>query len=93
MKTFAIAYDLKRPGRNYSALYDAIRTLAGNDNWQHPLESIWIVNMPDDSTANSIFKSIHAQMDENDSLFIFEITQQDRQGWLPKSFWEWMKDK
>lgn len=93
MKTFAITYDLKQPGRNYSALYDAIRTLAGEDNWRHPLDSVWIVRTDDETTAQNIYEMIHKQMDTNDSLLIFEITRQDRQGWLPKSFWEWIKGK
>lgn len=93
MKKFAITYDLKQPGRNYSALYDAIRSLAGDGNWRHPLESVWIVRLDDTFTSQSVFEAIHGQMDENDSLFIFDVTQSDRQGWLPQSFWKWMKDK
>ena len=93
MKTFAIAYDLKQPGRNYSTLYEVIRTLAGEGNWQHPLESVWIVAMPVETSANDLFEAIHDKMDTNDSVLIVEVTQQNRQGWLPASFWEWMKDK
>lgn len=93
MKTFAIIYDLRQPGRNYSALYDAIRTLSGDGNWQHPMESVWVVCVPPTITAEYIFKEIHGHMDNNDSLFVTEITKCDRQGWLPKSFWEWMKGK
>lgn len=94
MKTFIITYDLKQPDRNYSSLYDAIKSLAGKDNWQHPLESVWIIHVSsNDITADTIFQLIHEQMDNDDSLFIAEISQQDRQGWLPQSFWEWMKEK
>lgn len=93
MKTFAISYDLRQPGRNYSTLYDAIKDLAGNGNWQHPLESVWVISVPDTTTANKIFETIQNQIDNNDSVLVFEVTKSDRQGWLPKSFWEWMKDK
>ena len=95
MKTFAITYDLKQPGRNYTGLYDAIKNLVENGNWQHPLETLWVISFMDDSVnkANVIYEKLRGEIDDNDSVFIVEITGQDRQGWLPKSFWDWMKDK
>lgn len=92
MKTFIITYDLRQPSRNYSSLYESIKLLAGPNNWQHPLESVWIISV-DDIDSNDIFKYIHKEMDTDDGLFIVEISEQDRQGWLPKSFWEWMKTR
>ena len=31
-------------------------------------------------------------MDDNDRLFIVEITNQKYQGWLPSKAWEWLRD-
>ena len=32
-------------------------------------------------------------LDENDSLLIFEVEPQiDRQGWMPKKFWAWLNN-
>lgn len=93
MKTFIITYDLKQPGRNYSSLYDKIKIIAGEKNWQHPLESVWIVSISQTATANYLYEQIRREIDDNDSLLIIDITAKDRQGWLSKSFWDWMKDK
>ena len=87
-KTFLVTYDLKRPGQNYSDLYDAIKS---EGDWQHPLESTWVVKTDNLVLANTIYEHLRPCIDENDSLFIVEITAQDRQGWLAKSFWEWLK--
>ena len=88
-KTFLVTYDLKRPGQNYSDLYDAIKS---EGDWQHPLESIWAVKTGISVSAGTLYKRLRPLIDENDSLFIVEITDQDRQGWLAKSFWTWLKE-
>lgn len=93
MRIYAINYDLKQPGYNYSKLYEAIRSLAVDEQWQHPLESMWVISVQDDIRANDIFQALHDKMDGNDSLFIVDITMRDRQGWLSESFWTWMKGK
>ena len=87
-KTFLVTYDLKIPGQNYSDLYDAIKS---EGDWQHPLESTWVVKTDNLVLANTIYEHLRPCIDENDSLFIVEITAQDSQGWLAKSFWEWLK--
>lgn len=88
-KTFLITYDLKRPGQNYSDLYDAIKS---EGDWQHPLESIWAVKTGTSVSARTLYKRLRSYIDEKDYLFIVEITDQDRQGWLAKSFWTWLKE-
>jgi hypothetical protein len=95
VKLFAITYDLRQPGRKYNELYDAIKTLAGEGNWQHPMESFWVVAISNYSyrDANSIYEEFRKYIDENDSLFVVRIDQSERQGWMPKNFWTWMKEK
>lgn len=88
-KTFLITYDLKRPGQNYSDLYDAIKS---EGDWQHPLESIWAVKTGTSVSAGTLYERLRPLIDENDSLFIVEITDQDRQGWLDEPFWVWLKE-
>ena len=88
-KTFLVTYDLKIPGQNYSDLYDAIKS---EGDWQHPLESIWAVKTGISVSAGTLYERLRPLIDENDSLFIVEITDQDRQGWLAKSFWTWLKE-
>ena len=81
-----ITYDLKQPGRNYTELYDTIKSLG---DWQHPLESTWFVNVADDVSLDDIVERLKAKADKNDFFFAVEITTH-YQGWLPKSFWTWI---
>lgn len=87
-KTFLITYDLKRPGQSYSELYEAIKNLG---DWQHPLESTWMVKVSNFTFAQSIYEALRPQIDENDLLFIVDITNQNYQGWLSKTVWTWLK--
>lgn len=85
MNIYIISYDLRTPGRNYTPLYDAIKAYG---DWQHPMESFWTISTDDD--ANVIFNKLSPNIDNNDSLFIIQMDLKDMQGWLPKSFWEWI---
>ena len=95
MKLYTITYDLRQPGRKYNELYEAIKNVAGEGNWQHPMESIWVVAVSSYSITNAerIYDNIRQYIDENDSIFVTKIDQLDRQGWMPKTFWEWIKKK
>lgn len=85
---YLISYDLKSPGRNYSELYSAINNLG---DVQHPLESVWVVS--NEGNAEEIYGKIRPYIDNNDFLFVVRLEESDRQGWLPKSFWEWFSKK
>lgn len=89
MHVFVISYDLKVPGRDYASLYDAIKKLG---DCQHPLESTWLV-ASETENVESIYEKLKKEMDDTDLLLIFDVTGMPRQGWLARSFWEWMKDK
>lgn len=88
-KIFLISYDLRKPGQNYTPLYEAIKAYG---DWQHPMESLWAVFT--DMDANSIFENLRRNIDENDSLLIVSMDENcNHQGWLPKSFWEWVNQR
>lgn len=95
VKFFAIIYDLRQPGRNYNELYDAIKEMAGEGNWQHPMESFWVVAVSDYSykSTGTMYNFLRQYIDDNDSLFISRIDHTEHHGWMPKSFWNWFKDK
>ena len=95
MKFFAITYDLRQPERNYNGLYDAIKELAGEGNWQHPMESFWVVSISEFSskTVESMYDFLRQHIDDNDSLFISRIDSTEHQGWMPKNFWNWFKER
>jgi hypothetical protein len=95
VKFFAIIYDLRQPERNYNGLYDAIKELAEDGNWQHPMESFWVVSISDFSnkTVESMYEFLRQHIDDKDSLFISRIDSTEHQGWMPKNFWNWFKEK
>ena len=86
---YIIIYDLRNPGKDYNALYDAIKGLS--PDWQHPLESTWFISLTGVSSAQAIFDRLRTCIDDNDNLFIVNMSKPaDHQGWLPKSFWQWI---
>lgn len=95
MKFYSITYDLRLPGRKYNELYDAIKDIAGLGNWIHPMESFWIVSLSDYSiyNADSIYKALRRYIDDNDSIMVCKMEISDRQGWMPKSLWDWLNEK
>ena len=82
---YSINYDLKKPGRNYEALYEAIKSCGA---WWHYLDSTWLVDTS--LTASQIWERIRGDLDKNDSVLIIGVTK-DYAGWLPKAAWEWIK--
>lgn len=96
MNAFIISYDLKSSGRDYTSLYDQIKSLG---EWQHPLESVWVVfaeypaGVSKEEYLDNMSNSIRNEMTAEDLLLIFEIKPEVRQGWLATSFWQWMRDK
>lgn len=88
MKIYLISYDLRKPGQNYTPLYDAIKAYG---DWQHPMESLWAVYTSED--VNSIYSNLRTKIDDNDNLFIVLMDTRERQGWLPRSFWQWVNEK
>ena len=51
-----------------------------------------IRRLQSDKTISECNNLIKSQMDDNDRLFIVEITNQKYQGWLPSKAWEWLRD-
>jgi len=83
---FLITYDLREPGRDYTSLYDAIKEIG---DYNHPLESVWLI-ANDSMDVAKITTYLKNYMDKSDLIFVIDITESNRQGWLPKSSWEWL---
>ncbi len=93
MNFYAITYDLRQPGRNYSSLYDAIKELAGAGNWQHPMESFWVIAVSENSfSAADIYDKLREHTDDNDSIIVLQMSG-DYKGWMPMTLWNWIKEK
>lgn len=85
---YIITYDLKTEDKDYATLFDGIKSLG--DNF-HVLGSTWLLSS--DLPVNNLAEQIRRHMDEKDNLFVVNITGKERQGWLPKTAWQWLKDK
>lgn len=87
-KFLLITYDLKRPGQDYSRLYEEIKSCG---EWYHPLESTWIIKVHNYDAPAQIYARLRPNIDDNDFIFIVDVTEQEYYGWLPKNFWAWFK--
>ncbi len=87
MNVYMISYDLKVPGRDYTSLYEKIKSLG---DWQHPLESVWLL-ATSEYNEDSIYQELKPVLDANDLLLILKVNPINRQGWLAVSFWKWME--
>ena len=65
MKTYAVSYDLRQPGRDYEALYVALKSYG---TYWHVLESVWILRTS--RSAAQIRDHLTSQMDGNDQLIV-----------------------
>ncbi|MEM7211069.1 MAG: hypothetical protein AAF479_04100 [Pseudomonadota bacterium] len=87
MAVYSVLYDLKKPGRDYSGLYRAIKALGP---WWHYLESTWLVDTHLD--ASDIFGRLKSHIDQNDRVLVVKVSN-PRSGWLPKGAWEWLEGR
>lgn len=83
-KQLRIRVKLENKG-NYIATYAALYV----DSFYKNLKSVWIVRT--DLTPNECFERIRENFTEEDRCFVVDITQRNRQGWLPSNAWEWIK--
>jgi len=84
---YAVNYDLRKPGRDYSGLSDAIKSCGA---WWHYLGSTWLVDTGLD--AAGIFARLKPHIDTNDYVLVIRVAR-DRQGWLPKDAWDWINER
>lgn len=84
MRVLLVSYDLKKPGRDYSGLYDTLKTAP---SWWHYLESCWLLKT--DLSPNDLWDGIRQHIDRNDYVLIIEVTS-SYQGWLPEKAWDWI---
>lgn len=84
---YLISYDLRKPGRDYASLHNAIKSAP---TWWHYIESTWIIKT--EQSIEDWYNKIRTTTDGNDSFIIVDITKQNRQGWLPQKAWEWIRE-
>lgn len=82
-----IAYDLNKPGQDYTNLYAEIKK-AGT--WWHHLDSTWIISTS--YSPQDWYERLHQHMDDNDHLLVIEICK-NYHGWLPEEAWKWLRER
>lgn len=83
-KAYFVSYDLKKPGRDYSGLYSALKDLG---KWWHYLDSSWLICTSE--TPEKILSRIKSSIDKGDRVLIIEV-RDNCEGWLPKEAWAWI---
>ncbi len=83
-KAYAINYDLSAPNRDYSGLYESIKSFP---NWWHYLESTWLIVTV--NTPSQIWEKLKPHIDDDDSLLIIEV-RDNVSGWMTKKAWNWI---
>jgi hypothetical protein len=84
-RAYLVTYDYKGTSEQYSALFDELKKSVG---WWHYIANSWLIISEDD--AKGIFEKLKPHLDNDINLLVIEVGK-DRQGWLPKKAWEWIK--
>ena len=84
---FAIIYDIDDKKRDYSQLYEKIKSLG---TWMHYIDSAWIVSPSASLTAQQIYDELLPFIDETDDYLLIIQVMDKYQGWLPPDAWDWM---
>jgi len=83
---YAITYDLKTPGQDYSALYATIHNLGET---LHPLQNLWLLNTG--SGLNSVRDQLRTVIDQNDFVFVAQLYKSSYSAWMPVTAHEWLE--
>ncbi|MCX6763217.1 MAG: CRISPR-associated protein Cas2 [Candidatus Moranbacteria bacterium] len=69
MKTLLVSYDLKSPGKDYSKLWEHLRSYSG---YAKPLESFWLIKT--ELSAEDARDTISGYIDSNDRIVVINVT-------------------
>ncbi|MFA7361951.1 MAG: hypothetical protein WC139_13040 [Candidatus Kapaibacterium sp.] len=67
MKCFIITYDLRKPGRDYKSLYEALKSFG---TWGKITESTWAI--VSSLTSRQIYDFLSKHIDSNDRIFVIK---------------------
>ena len=87
MATYIITYDLRKPGRNYTGLYDRIKSY---DAWAHIVESTWAVVT--NQRATDVRDYLWAVMDNNDKILVVQSGGVGAWVGLSDKLTDWLKE-
>lgn len=87
MSTYAINYDLNKPGQNYDSLIEAIKQFA---TWWHHLDSCWLVVT--NLSAADIRDRLKPHLDRNDELLVAKLSGEAAWAGFTDRGSKWLKD-
>ena len=86
-KTYLISYDLRKPGRNYSSLYSAIKSYG---TYAHVLESVWSISTS--RSAVEVRDHLAQHLDQNDDLIVITASAPGAWKGLSQELTDWLKE-
>ena len=87
MIVYLINYDPKNSEFDYTPFFDKIKSYK---SWQHPLEYTWFVKVNDSVSASNLYSELKPLLSERDRILIIKVDPVHKQGWLSRSFWDWI---
>ncbi len=88
MAAYMVTYDLSQPRRDYPRLGERIKAISGT--WALITESSWIV-VSTSKSATVIRDDLIQAIDNDDSLFVAELTGATAWRGLPAQRTDWLK--
>ncbi len=85
MSVLLVTYTLRNKTKDYSPLFNAIKTQTGW--WWHYFDTMWIIESTLGATAFA--QSLYPFIETTDHLFVVRLAK-EYNGWLPKEAWEWL---
>ena len=86
MKLFLISIDVA-----VERLVVVSNVIKGAKAWWHHIENTWIIAT--NKSLEDWKNEIRSVIDDQDSFLIIEVTGCERNGWLPKSAWIWLRER
>ena len=83
---YIVNYSLNNATRNYQDFIATLNNL-GDDRLQI-FDRAWLVYQRE-GNATLLANNLRQQLDPIDRLFVVEITQRDRNGWMNRNVWDW----
>lgn len=65
-----------------------LKAIKSFESWQHPIEELWAVYT--ERSAMDIYAHLAPYPGDSNFLFVTEMDVYNQQGWMPKSFWDWI---
>ena len=88
-KPYMLSYDLDSPGQKYENVNDAIKNKISTGVWCKYLESTYLFRSTySPSEMTDVLKPF---LDNNDRLFIADISPASYSGWLETDEWEYIQ--